>query len=137
MIVDADSWHMRRCRAYYGWDYEPGNLCRHFWKTVWASISLGVVILLGLLAIAFSVLLVWLVFRNPWLLIFVGLGVTVSLVTIYVDKRNRARPPKKEKAPGFFTSWLKAKKGRYCPLIEVRGEETWKIPREYGDTEST
>lgn len=121
MIVDADSWHMRRCRAYYGWDYHPANLCRHFWKTIWATVWLGVMFLLGLSAIAFVAYVAWMVFRNPWLLIAVVVGVAVGLSPKLFNRREKAHP--KPKDPGFFSSWLKAKKGRYCPLIEVRGEE--------------
>ena len=49
MIVDQDSWHMRLCTAVYQDDYQPGDLCRHFWRTVGAVvIPLTIVAIIGL-----------------------------------------------------------------------------------------
>ena len=126
MIVDIDSWHMRRCRANYGWDYTPRDLCRHFWRTIWAVVKPLVLIALALGWLALMGWLIWSMLHNPWLLLgFAGGGVAGLLILAanhLLSGHGRPAKPKREKAPGLLSSWLKAKKGRYCPIIEVRRE---------------
>ena len=127
MIVDRDSWHMKKCYELYGRDYEPRNLCRHFWRAIWATVLPAAVafVFVGVLALIGWV--IWMIVKNIWFLIPCALGVGVGLARIWLTTwwSNRDKPIKpdtKEKAPGLFSSWVKAKKGRYCPIIEVRDQ---------------
>lgn len=101
MIVDRNSWHMKlgQLGESRGNIYQPSNLCIHFWTVV---AGMFLLVIAGTLMIALAIIV-----GPPYL--------------AYQEiERIRPHKTKREKAPGLVLSWLKAKKQRVCPLIEVR-----------------
>jgi len=132
MIIDRDSWHMRVCRTAHGSRYEPRDLCRHFWS-VMGGITKALLIV-GVVG-GWLASMGWLIYhmtQNPWIiLIFFGAiigtiigGTLLGMAIIAIIRHGSTRPkppkPKRNKAPGLLSSWIKAKKGRVCPMIEIR-----------------
>lgn len=114
MKVKRNSWHYKLWSSYF--NRNPKNLCQYFWaivfsifvSTSWIFIFV-ILIWMSFIAIATSV--------GWWVLICVAFS-----ASIFWGGRNvyykyfHNRPPKE---PGLFRSWLKAKKEKVCPIIEV------------------
>jgi len=117
---------MKLCRTTHGYKYQPTDLCRHFWSVIGgvAKVLLITAIVSGWL---FSMgFLIYRIVQNPWIILIILGGVVGGLIIIKVitsvNWKHVPKPekPKREKAPSLLGSWIKAKKGRFCPLIEVR-----------------
>ncbi len=103
MQVSSRSWHMRLTRKIYGDGYRPTNLCKHF-VAVMAVIPLSLFIIYGFFIYGTRVMRAWNGEDNihPWWV-----------------RANKEPKPKKHREPNIFIEWVKAKKNRVCPLIEV------------------
>ena len=102
IVVRRKSWHYRLVSSWNGGVYKPTNLCSHFWSVVGCIFAMGAAIPLTImaapiLALAFGSVWVW--NHRPWRW-----------------KAVEATPHD----PNLLVEWLKAKKRRICPLIEVR-----------------
>jgi hypothetical protein len=125
MVVRADSWHYRlysfwnnvyekgcdsalpsRWRAHpVAVQHKPNSLCSYFWS----------IVLLTLFSIPAAVFMA-LVFVPVAYLI---LGINVLIERRRAKKRNESPDKKKARTPKLVVEYLKAKKQRVCPLIQV------------------
>jgi hypothetical protein len=100
--VRRTSWHYRiYCfyRDLYEFKGEPQNLCRYFWATM--GLSTFTALITPLVAVA-------------WI------GANVH--DLYRSVRPAKNKPKKTtQEPGLLRSFLRAKKQKVCPRIEVVG----------------
>src|SRR6266496_4705118 len=118
MKVRKNSWHYRLFCFYKDPDGEgrkynhgelrhrqqPKNLCRYFWFLV-----------LGTLFIPFAAIGVALVFLA--MLFVAGIAYLWDLRPVTVKKREKLERAPKE--PNLVLEFVKAKKNRVCPIIEV------------------
>lgn len=138
--VHRDSWHYRIWSLGRPSRHTPRNLCRYFWY-------IALLVLIGLtitaLAIAGIVGLVYVVFTSPFeslIAVLMGAAIIVGIILLvgiggYLVERHEKKKederiredrvrmgleePQPPKEPGLIRSWLRAKKKKYCPLIEV------------------
>ena len=103
------------------WDssYEPKSLCHHFWAVVWKT---------NLLVFAPITLVMMLIHEPMLLLLVVGATICAWLLLLgmaLLGSALLARRPHQvvtaPKAPGLVSSYLRARKDKLCPLIEVVG----------------
>ncbi len=108
MKVSRNSWHSRLVR-WYEPSYRPHDLCGYFWHVVLAILfSPFVITMIGAVA----------VLAAPFILLWKGGGWTRHRF----NKRGylRAKPyVRVAHDPSLLMAWLRAKKGKYCPLIEL------------------
>ena len=128
--IKKSSWHYRL----WAFTHEhpervkPTNLCRYFWRiffTITLPAALIVAALIGIGA------LLWVMFQNPVPTLIVLGSIALFLGFIFFAawqerhrKRKRAaraliEPDPEPKDPNPFTEFLKARKQKVCPLIEV------------------
>ncbi len=133
MNISKTSWHYRllnKLDMITQWE----TLCKYFWKVVFASIAVPLVVLGGtwILTLPF-----WWMFvpeiPTP-LVIFIGSVEIVFLIIALIGLINkrfdeeieagtRPRPLYKEpKPPNLFKQWLKAKHDTVCPVIDFVDE---------------
>ena len=135
MIVSSNSWHMKACRKVWGAGYKPENLCKHFWVTtatlslwlVLASIASGIIggIGVGLYFLVRAWTMDWTIAAG---IILGVLAVAILVIGVgnWLDPKmkeyRRTHPPRvrEPKEPNILIQWVRAKKGKYCPMIEVR-----------------
>jgi len=116
MQVSSRSWHMRLVR-WLDDDYQPKNLCKHFWMIL---LHLALLPLLGILFLGIVGIL-----SLFFVLIFPIYGHRASQKIGGEDVRpwwvriSKEPKPKKHRESNIFIEWVKAKKQRVCPLIEV------------------
>jgi hypothetical protein len=94
----------------------PSSLCPYAW-----SIFLGLVgcLVLAILVVAFSWLIA-LVYAAAFVYHLVDDGLTARrLRKMKPDKAKREPEPPKEKKPSIVAEYVKAKKERVCPTIEL------------------
>jgi hypothetical protein len=102
MKISARSWHYRWMRWFYADtldNHVPRSLCTYFWALVFSPL---VALAVGAFAIALLTIL----------LPVLGVGELH-------DRRQRKRGHLPPKGPGLVRSFVKAKKRKICPLIEV------------------
>ncbi len=140
--VKAGSWHYWVWRLGRGSYSSPKNLCRYFWHVTFKIVAALIVMGLAILGVTLIGLLIY---EHPMgvslatiaLMLAIGLIIGLGfLVGIYFDRREARKPErmeqkaarekaKREKAnqpPGTMSliwTFIKAKKAKYCPLIEV------------------
>jgi len=134
MKVSKHSWHYRLWSLGRDSSSRPRNLCKYFWH-------IALIKVLFPLVVAFFVLLgvgllLWVIWGHPIqtaAVILVALGIVLlgfglfKLLQMWGERREEARyaaslvptPPKPKKQPGVLRSFIKAKKQKACPLIEV------------------
>ncbi len=125
MRISENAWHLKVARLADG-SYQPRDLCSYFWQVTFK--------LLAALAVVYSAIywgyvLVDAIFDNPWWAFmivivpaaFVVLGGVVFLLIAAFEAipKPHSERAKKEKPPSLVGEYLKAKKRRICPLIEV------------------
>jgi hypothetical protein len=138
MKISERSWHLRFVRwvnddgaMFKRWfnptpndefnaPYQPHDLCRYFWAFV-ASIGM-LLILIGIGGVTFlicqTVYWTWRVLS--WVVWHALVSPAVS-VWDAIPKRHRREP---KGPPNLVVAFIRAKKRRVCPLIEVTKEST-------------
>jgi len=130
--VRKNSWHYWLWRLGRDEDSRPRNLCKYFWHIALLKVLLPAIlasfVLLGVTALG------WLIWGHPvefgiGVLLLVGLvAAAIGLVKLtgsYVEHRRDlaltrpAKPSKPKKEPNIVFAFLKARKRKMCPLIEV------------------
>jgi hypothetical protein len=140
--VRANSWHYwvwRLGRAEYK---RPKNLCRYFWHCTFKIVAALIVTGLMVTGITAIGILIWsfpIVFSKVVILLAIAAGLFVVLgyiVGAWVDRRKATEderekkkverlvaksqePPKPPSTLGLIWAFIKAKKEKYCPLIQV------------------
>jgi hypothetical protein len=102
----------------------------------------------GLLIFGFLVWIIFLLAREAWWMPFatlagfvVGIALLTGLIvagrSVYEHRKvqrglNEGRPqhdtPKNDREPSLLWAWIKAKKKKICPLIQVKGEHGGEAP---------
>ena len=137
MKVSRQSWHYRWLKFIR---FEiPRNLCSYFWTMVWSFLFIPVAILTALAVVFLLTLPLWAWLTNDAALqeIAMGIGIieilllTVNLFFIVRDRKreeayelrwkNRYLPqePRKVGRGSILKAWLKARKAKVCPMIEI------------------
>lgn len=123
MKVSARSWHVRLVQGMStGFDhqYVPRDLCSHFW---WVVASLAFVALCFSVFVVGAMLILFLLWIKGFvvLLPLVGGALVGHLATLaaraLVRRVHDAEPV--PRPPNLFVEYVKSKKHRICPLIEV------------------
>lgn len=133
MIISSRSWHYRLWK--FGRESqwaEPRDLCRYFWHIFLIKLlAPGLVVALAIAGLVALILVIW---NNPvatvvvlmFLALAIALIVGIILLIRWRIRENRKRPPKpepeEEPEPSVLFEFLKARKQKLCPLIEVKRE---------------
>jgi predicted RND superfamily exporter protein len=132
MKVKKSSWHYRLWKFGRDGKSEPRDLCRYFWHLALVKILLPVAA--GFMIVVGFITLAWIIATNlviTAVTIVVGLilaGLVVLGVKLIQRSSERAKQRKREKAlkgpeppkdPSPFWEYLKARKRKVCPLIQV------------------
>ena len=141
LVIGDRAWHLRLVRWQFHKDYQPRDLCSHFWIVVAALLYLparpvgalfwaetgarwlvrGIVVLVALGGLTLAGIgFVQFILANPLLSAAVAGGVLTFVVGVVVWQAKQAAGLPRE--PSLVMSYIKAKKRRGCPLIEVRKE---------------
>lgn len=137
MKINQNSWHFKlhdkfssksHWRFYQG---KPVSLCSYFWRTIG-------LILLSICMMGFFILIAAVLISGPFFWLFEGddrkavflvlivemvlLCMAVGSAIIDSDWWQKKRP-KVKRDPGLFRSWLRAKKSKVCPLLELERDE--------------
>jgi glucan phosphoethanolaminetransferase (alkaline phosphatase superfamily) len=136
MTVRRTTWHYRLWKIGRKSDSEPYSLCKYFWHIFLLKVILPAA-LAGLVLVGIGSL-VWVIVKNP---VEAGLATAVAAILVAIvlgiivlvkstEERRAARkkqreyvaamtPPKPPKEPSLFWEFIKAKKRKVCPLIQV------------------
>jgi len=133
--VKKTSWHYWLWRLGRDERSRPKNLCKYFWHIVLIKLVIPFVLVsLALLGIGSLVYVIWGHPAETSMIILAGLAIAVLGVAIIaliqkLRERHLAKakarellppsPPKPRKDPNPFWLYLKARKKKMCPLIEV------------------
>ncbi|ARB05891.1 hypothetical protein fHeYen901_118 [Yersinia phage fHe-Yen9-01] len=141
MKISKKSWHYRLHMFYSNKYYIPKTLCGYFWKTVGycafvlfkISVALGAGAIMGFpilkaILTALSISLSSVVFVP--LSIISGLIAIVIILSIclggsflvfkgYEASKDFVKTKTKDREPTLVGEFIKAKKSKYCPLIEI------------------
>ena len=145
--IDANSWHYKLYRK--TWNAEPANLCAYVRGILTSALvqTLKLIFILAVCAIFFALIAgcSWVFYENfkkeGWgmflpLLMIIGaiLSVILGLVGIVWIREEGPDIPdafrkffggkiKKNRRASLIYEWLKAKKEKYCPLVEIQHTE--------------
>jgi hypothetical protein len=111
--ISRRSWHYRWYMDF--WNSQPTDLCSYFWKLVFSIVLRAGMILIGstvVLAVG-SAAVVGAYHIAGFLLSLIGIGAAVFFVGWLARRSWKARDP------NIVVAYLRAKKERLCPLIEV------------------
>jgi hypothetical protein len=119
MKISERSWHLRLARLACGQNYRPRDLCSYFWGGIVFSTAMICAVVVSLLVLAS--LLVRFMLLHLWetlgflVVVLVVTGILLGVVWVFI------RPPKDgpKGPPNPLVEYLRAKKRRLCPLIEV------------------
>lgn len=122
MEIRDDSWHHKLYKVSYmgGWPSTTTNLCSYFWRTVFglaiAAVFVAVVaIFLGAVGI---------IFYRHTAVCFMVLGTIGTLAGLgwlwyYISEKRYEARGYKDAEPGLIRSYLRAKKEKVCPIVEI------------------
>lgn len=152
MIISKNSWHYKLLRLWdkEPYEYRKYSLCEYFWTVVWFTLTTPIVAVGGIMI---AIGLLWVLLLSPVIGLISGvighplpfinydvfwLGLLIDLLLVIVlgiglfheDKVIPEWFPKKltvnkktENKPNLLFAWLKAKKDKFCPLIEVQEDD--------------
>lgn len=127
--INSKSWHYRWYTLLN--NIEPTNLCGYFWFVL---LSILIIVLVSSAVLGFAILVAVKLFTWDWQWlqgIGIGLGVLVVMfaliagLSLGIEKVARfvkGKLPKKQQPSSFWKvtkEFVKAKKSRFCPIIEV------------------
>ncbi|ALA12129.1 membrane protein [Pseudomonas phage vB_PaeM_MAG1] len=134
MKIDKNSWHMRLHRTFEtpvysaissGWQIV--TLCSYFWQTVllvvWLAatvVSLAAVVGSVLYALVLGPLTGYVLGSTLAVMGFVWIGIITIFYGVWVFYRlSRLMSSKSTSKDGILVAYLKAKKAKFCPVVEV------------------
>ncbi len=122
-------WQMDHVSGKLGDPWKNLSLCRFvqglFWRSLFLLVAVAILLIIGsaILSMYLAPLLSLMGFH------YFDDTVTISLVMwlltlamaaiIYIGKKFENRPEKKPKEPSIVVEWVKAKKNKVCPRINV------------------
>lgn len=133
MNISSKSWHLRLVRFLIGSTYKPASLCPYFWTVVWcvSPLFFPLLIMKGYAYVddrfgekypnhevdnsegeaGWRIFLAFF-----WVLTIPVWGVILLKILLVGVHKAEHKPPKES---NLFAEWLRAKKGKVCPLITV------------------
>lgn len=130
--ISKNSWHYWLWKLGRDSSSKPKNLCKYFWHIAIVKVLIPLTLALGFLLGVGA--LIWLIWGHPVQTALIvltiaacalfGLGL-YKFLQVWSARRQKARiaarfnPPQPPKEPGIVRSFLKARKQKMCPLIEV------------------
>ncbi|WEY17811.1 hypothetical protein OJIADAOI_00040 [Pseudomonas phage SPA05] len=134
MKINKNSWHMRLHRKFEsptyldissGW--KSVTLCSYFWQTVFlvvwlalSSIAFASVIGSSLYALLLGPATGYILGGTLAIMGFIWIAVAAVFYGVSVFYRlARLMSKRPDKKDGIFLSYLKAKKSKFCPIVEV------------------
>ena len=108
MEISSRSWHLRFVRTFEK-NYEPNNLCSHFWKVVGYILMLTALIPMAIVG--------W-----PLYLLFLGIKDGTRFCYNKLRPKSQRTQLRQSGPPDLLLEFSKAKKRKLCPLITVKEE---------------
>ncbi|ALF51349.1 hypothetical protein K5_027 [Pseudomonas phage K5] len=135
MKIDKNSWHMWLHRTFEtpvysaissGW--HSVTLCSYFWQTVflvvWLAstvVALAAVVGSVLYSLALGPLTGYVLGGTLAVMGFVWIGIIAVFYGVWVFYRfSRFMSSKSSSKDGILVSYLKAKKAKFCPIVELK-----------------
>ena len=116
MKIRSNAWHYKFYEFGHGGGHAPSrtNLCRYFWRT---AFGMGLCTLLSIIILGIIGMLGFVCYKEPFAIttILVVVGSVIGLVRFYKYAKNNYQAPE----PGLFRLYLKARKDKICPLVEI------------------
>lgn len=132
MKINENSWHFRlvRFNSYYkARDLREygGSFCSYFWSVVWAFLACTarfvLCLLIGWLFIYQPVSYLWAPTDEKLVMIILWVAaITIAnLVGLMIFIKNKIPKKKKieNKEPNILVEYIRAKKQKFCPIIEI------------------
>lgn len=125
MIVNTNSWHFKLNGRWWGiWEHDSSNLCKYFWETVLSVLITALIVSVICFVIGMWGYLIWNVpFYNKIMgVIIIAWFFSIVFVPIFAIKgfRKLVGEDVAIPIPSLFAEYVKAKKNKYCPIIEFR-----------------
>ncbi|WIC39328.1 hypothetical protein vFB297_1210 [Pseudomonas phage vFB297] len=135
MKINKNSWHMRLHRKFETsiyWnissDWKTVTLCSYFWQTVllvvWLAstvVSLAAVIGSVLYSLVLGPITGYVLGGTLAVMGFVWIGIIAVFYGVWVFYRfSRFMSSKSSSKDGILVSYLKAKKAKFCPIVELK-----------------
>lgn len=124
MWIRRESWILRYVYSLSSGRFYDNtiNLCSLFWQLVAVTMGWGAIICLVSLLIC-ALFVVPIIELGWWGLLLTpgiaGLAIGCASVTKYVSSK-RLKPLSRERQPSIIVAFIKAKKERLCPIVEIR-----------------
>ena len=137
MKISANAWHFKLyCLMRQGWDddagpfvvplillgkrhlnrrYSPTTLCKYFWSTLLLTLIFPIVLIFISILAAVVIPFIWTFFKikDDWW------NEPTRKKKRDFEKYTKYDETKKEKTPNLLVEFVKAKKSKVCPLIEI------------------
>lgn len=125
MKVKRSSWHYKLTSFIWrNLEYRGNNLCKYFWMMAW---SLTIVCVIILFISGYSYMIydtifkdgsTWAIFRICIILFVLSLLITPCIAISYFRKFVGKDIIVTVKVPNILSEFIKAKKDKYCPMID-------------------
>ena len=112
MEINSDSWHYKFYKLGYGAGHVPyrTNLCSYFWRTV---LGLGIAVFVVLFVLACLGIVGFVAYHHT-AIFFTGIGGLVAVFGLIMLNEYWG-----DAEPGLLRAYLRAKKEKVCPLVEI------------------
>lgn len=138
MKISKDSWHFKAARFAYSWiDWQSNiGLCNYFWmvvfgifKIMFTGVWIAVLAVAGVLGLLYPIIQIWTGVTPVLSLCLVAY--LILFMTLWSSRENLPAPlqkeiilfdrrDKKEMTPNLLTEYIKAKKQKICPILEIQ-----------------
>lgn len=115
MKIRSNAWHYKFYEiGHSGCGPSRTNLCSYFWRTL---SGMGLVTLLSILILGIIGILGFVSYNEPVAIsiILVAVGAGIGLIRLGKYAKNNYQAPE----PGLLRLYLKARKDKICPLVEI------------------
>ncbi len=112
MEINSDSWHYKFYSLGHGEGLVPDrtNLCSYFWRTM---LGLGIATFIVVFTLCFLVFIGFMAYNHTAGFFMVVGGIVAFLGLLFLNEYWR------DTEPGLLRAYLRAKKERVCPLVEI------------------
>ena len=125
MIVNTDSWHFKLNKQFWGLIVcKDSNLCRYFWMTAFVVLLATMLLSMWIGMLTIVVLVVW---STPFhermiaaIVVLWCLGTPLCSFLAIKGFRKLIGTNTSIPTPSLLSEYIKAKKNKYCPIIEFK-----------------